>query len=74
VSAGACSVLVYKVYDRGLGIKIGDLQRVRDFDLTDVAVQAKMKERYGSEVPLSAPVISPVAMEQSSLLVTVATH
>jgi hypothetical protein len=67
-----CSELVYKVYDRALGIKIGDLQRVRDFDLTDVAVQAKMRERYGSEVPLDAPVISPVAMEQSALLVTVA--
>ena len=67
-----CSELVYKVYDRALGIKIGDLQRVRDFDLTDAAVQAKMRERYGSEVPLDAPVISPVAMEQSPLLVTVA--
>jgi hypothetical protein len=67
-----CSELVYKIYDSALGIKIGDLQRVRDFDLTDVAVQAKMRERYGSEVPLDAPVISPVAMEQSRLLVTVA--
>jgi hypothetical protein len=67
-----CSELVYKIFDRALGIKIGNLQRVRDFDLTDVAVQKKMKERYGSEVPLDAPVISPVAMEQSPLLVTVA--
>jgi hypothetical protein len=45
---------------------------VRDFDLTDIAVQAKMRERYGSDVPLDAPVISPVAMEQSPLLVMVA--
>jgi hypothetical protein len=44
------------------------LQRVRDFDLTEAAVRAKMRERYGSEVPLD----SPVAMEQSPLLVTVA--
>jgi hypothetical protein len=66
-----CSELVYKIYDRALGTKIGDLQRVRDFDLTDAAVQAKMRERYGSELPLDAPVISPVAMEQSPLLVTV---
>jgi hypothetical protein len=67
-----CSELVYKIYDRALGIQIGNLQRVRDFDLTDVAVQAKMQERYGIEVPLDAPVISPVAMEQSPLLVMVA--
>ena len=67
-----CSELVYKIYDRALGIQIGNLQRVRDFDLTDAAVQAKMHERYGGEVPLDAPVISPVAMERSPLLVTVA--
>jgi hypothetical protein len=67
-----CSELVYKLYDRALGIKIGDLQRVRDFDLTDAAVRAKMRERYGSEAPLDSPVISPVAMERSPLLVTVA--
>jgi hypothetical protein len=67
-----CSELVYKIYDRALGIKIGDLQRVREFDLTDAAVQVKIRERYGREAPLDAPVISPVAMEQSPLLVTVA--
>ena len=63
-----CSELVYKIYDRALGIKIGDMQRVRDFDLT---VKAKMRERYGNELPLDAPVISPVAMERSPLLVMV---
>jgi hypothetical protein len=31
-----------------------------------------MRERYGSEIPLNAPVISPVAMFRSGLLVTVA--
>jgi len=63
-----CSELVYKIYDRALGIKIGELQRVRNFDLTDAAVQAKMRERYGDAVPLDAPVISPAAMGQSPLL------
>jgi hypothetical protein len=67
-----CSELVWKSYDRALGVRIGGLQKVRDFNLTDAAVQAKMRERYGTEVPLDAPVISPVAMEQSALLVTVA--
>ena len=60
-----------KIYDRALGIKIGDMQRVRDFDLTDVAVKAKMRERHGNELPLDAPVISPVAKERSPLLVMV---
>ena len=67
-----CSELVWKAYDRGLGIDIGALQTLRDFNLTDPAVRAKMRERYGDTVPLNEPVISPVAMFQSTLLTTVA--
>jgi hypothetical protein len=67
-----CSELVWKAYDRGLGIRIGELQTIRDFNLTDPAVRAKMRERYGDNVPLAAPVISPVAMFRSTLLLTVA--
>jgi hypothetical protein len=67
-----CSELVWKAYDRGLGIDIGALQTLRDFNLTDPAVRAKMRERYGDSVPLNEPVISPVAMFRSNLLVTVA--
>jgi uncharacterized protein YycO len=66
-----CSELVWKAYDRALGIQIGGLQEVRDFNLSDPAVRAKMRERYGNNIPLNEPVISPVAMFQSSLLVTV---
>lgn len=57
---------------RGLGIRIGGLQKVRDFNLSDPAVRAKMRERYGSKLPLNEPVISPVSMFRSELLVTVA--
>jgi hypothetical protein len=66
-----CSELVWKAYDRALGIRIGGLQKVRDFNLTDSAVKAKMRERYGDKVPLDEPVISPVAMFKSDRLVTV---
>jgi len=66
-----CSELVWKVYDRSLGIQIGKLQKVRDFNLSDPSVKAKMRERYGTDIPLSEPVISPVAMFKSPLLVTV---
>jgi hypothetical protein len=67
-----CSELVWKAYDRGLGIDIGALQTLRDFNLTDPAVRAKMRERYGDSVPLNESVISPVAMFQSNLLETIA--
>lgn len=67
-----CSELVWKAYDRGLGIDIGALQTIREFNLTDPAVRAKIRERYGDNVPLGEPVISPISMFRSNLLVTVA--
>ena len=69
-----CSELVWKLYQRGLGVRIGELQKIREFNLGDPAVRAKMRERYGDKVPMDEPVISPVAMFESPLLVTVETR
>jgi hypothetical protein len=66
-----CSELVWKIYERALGVKPGQLQKLREFDLTDAAVRAKMRERYGTKVPLEEPVISPGAQFDSPLLETV---
>ena len=66
-----CSELVWKIYDRGLGIRVGKLQKVRDLDLSDPIVKTKIKERYGSNIPLEETVISPGEMFLSDLLVTV---
>lgn len=68
-----CSELVWKLYQRAIGIEIGQQQRLRDFKLDEPAVQAKLKERYGDRVPLDEPVISPAAMFNSKLL-QVVTH
>ncbi|WP_057923726.1 YiiX family permuted papain-like enzyme [Lysobacter capsici] len=67
-----CSEVVWKMYERALGIRIGELQRLGSFKLDDPAVKAKLLERYGARVPLAEPVISPVAMFESPLLTTVA--
>jgi uncharacterized protein YycO len=67
-----CSELVWKIYDRALGIDIGKLQKVRDFNLTDPTVASLMKQRYGDAVPMDEPVISPAAMFDSPLLVQIA--
>jgi uncharacterized protein YycO len=69
-----CSELVWKIYERALGVKLGELQKLREFDLTDAAVRAKMRERYGKKVPLDEPVISPGAQFDSPLLETVETR
>jgi uncharacterized protein YycO len=63
-----CSELVWKIYDRALGIKIGALQRLRDFRLDDPVVRRKMKERYGNAVPLNEPVIAPGTMFNAASL------
>jgi len=67
-----CSELVWKMYRDALEIEIGALQKLREFDLTDPAVKAKMRERYGANVPLDERVISPSAMFESALLEDVA--
>ena len=69
-----CSELVWKIYQHALGVKVGELQKLREFDLTDPAVRAKMRERYGTQVPLDEPVISPGAQFDSPLLETVETR
>ena len=62
-SSGKCT--------RGLGRRLGRLQHLRDFDLSHPAVQAKLRERYGNQLPLNETVISPVSLFDSPELVTV---
>lgn len=66
-----CSELVWKVFDRGAGIRLGEQQTIADFDLSHPAVQAKIKERYGDRVPLDEVVVSPVAIFNATQLITV---
>lgn len=68
-----CSELVWKIYQQALGVKIGALVPLKRFDLTSSAVQAKMRERYGKNIPWEEPIISPAAMYESDQLATVAT-
>ncbi len=63
-----CSELVWKIYDRGIGLQIGPLKKLGDFDLSHAAVKAKMKERYGDQIPINETVISPGDMFSSKLL------
>jgi hypothetical protein len=67
-----CSELVWKMYQQALGMRLGTLQKLREFDLSDPTVKARMRDRYGSRVPLDEPVISPGAQFASPLLTTVA--
>jgi hypothetical protein len=66
-----CSELVWKVFERGAGIRLGVQQTIADFDLSHPAVQSKIKERYGDQVPLNEIVVSPVAIFNAAELFTV---
>ena len=66
-----CSELVWKIYHRGAGIRIGKLQKLKDFHLTGPETKAIMKRRYGDKIPYNETVISPVSMFNNKSLVTV---
>lgn len=66
-----CSELIWKIYKRATGIEIGKLEKISDFDLTNPAVKKKMRERYGNKIPTDEIVISPAAIFDSPLLMTV---
>lgn len=66
-----CSELVWKIYDRALGIDLGKPQKMRDFDLTHPVVKAKLQERFGDAVPLEETVVAPSTIFDSQLLRTV---
>ena len=66
-----CSELVWKIYHEATGIEIGELQKIKDFDLSAQQVRTKIKERYGDHLPTEELVISPAAMFNSDKLVTV---
>lgn len=63
-----CSELVWKIYYNALGLELGKLQKLKEFDLHSPVVKAKLYERYGNNIPLNETVISPKAMFESELL------
>jgi hypothetical protein len=63
--------LIWKIYKEALNLEIGKLQKITDFDLSHPLVKAKLKERYGNNIPLDEPAISPANMFNSDLLETV---
>jgi hypothetical protein len=69
-----CSELIWKIYKRAVGIEIGKLEKLGDFDLTDKKVMQILKDRYKNKIPLNETVISPEAIFDCKLLYTVASN
>lgn len=66
-----CSELVWKIYDRALGVKIGELQKLGDLNLSNPIVKNVLKNRYINHIPKNEIVISPESIYESELLKTV---
>lgn len=68
-----CSELVWKIYKRAANVEIGKLETLKDFNLSHKTVKQKLTERYGNNIPMDEPVISPAAMFDSPKLITIYT-
>jgi len=66
-----CSELVWKIYDRALGIQLGKLEKLGDLDLSHVIVKKILTKRYGKNIPKDEIVISPGSIFNSNLLETI---
>jgi uncharacterized protein YycO len=66
-----CSELVWKIYDRALGIKIGKQEKIGDFDFSHPLVKQEIKEIYGNNIPLNETVVSPEGIYESNQLILV---
>lgn len=65
-----CSELVWKMFNDALGVSVGALQKLGDYDLTSPQVQKIIAERYGSNIPYNEIVISPEAIASEGLVLT----
>ncbi len=66
-----CSELPWKMFYRALRLSIGSLEKLEDLDLSHPVVQAKLKERYGDDIPYDETVITPRSIAESDLFETV---
>jgi len=59
---------------RALLIVLMQVQRLREIDLNNPAVMAKIRQRYDADIPYQEPAISPAAIFDSNLLLTASQH
>jgi len=54
-----CSEFVWKIYDRQLGLHLGEPKAMKEYNLSDPKVRRTIEQRYGKEIPLEEKMISP---------------
>ena len=67
-----CSELVYKLFDRGAGIRLGKLERAADMNLDDERVQKALKKRFANaQFDPNETVVTPDSIFNDAQLVEV---
>lgn len=66
-----CSELVYKIYKSAAGLEIGQMKKLKDYDLTHPVVKSQLEIKYGKNIPYEHPMIAPGAIFDSPLLTEV---
>ncbi len=66
-----CSELIWKIYKNGAGIELCPLQKMKDFNLKDIRIQAILAERFGNKIPLDENVVAPSNLEQSKKVIKI---
>ena len=67
-----CSELVYKLFDRAAGIRLGKLERAADMNLSDERVQQALRKRFVStQFDPSETVVTPDSIFNDDQLVEV---
>jgi len=66
-----CSELVYKLYERAAGVRLGQVHTLADYRLDDPLVARAMRERWGDTPPLGERMIAPVDLTADERLVRV---
>ncbi len=64
-----CSELVWKVYERGAGVELAELERYSDMELDHPLARAQLAWRFPTgNVPVEERIITPVRLFESPLL------
>ncbi len=65
------SELIWKVFARGLGVRLCGFRRLGSLDLTHPFIKMHMDDYFGDNVPLDEPVVLPEMIFYSDKLITV---
>ena len=69
-----CSELVWKAYERGVGLRLSEPRPLSDFDLSAPAVRELIAQRYPDGLPPGEVAVSPQDLADSPLLERLVAH